>query len=152
MVSELENSPYSIAYSTAFETPIIVDSKSPYKYRITDRKVVFKGKYNKLRIMTKNITPIQSVMFEKEVFKKCGGFDESIDALEDWDMWIRFALKYDWKYIEKTTSIYRVPAVKEISEERTEFLNSTLDYVLEKYKNIELKTNNKEIFDLLNER
>lgn len=133
LVNELEKSNYSIAYTTAFETPTNVISKDPYIYETVDSKVVHFGEFSRLNLFRRNITPIQSVMFEKKVPLQCGGFDEKIEALEDWDLWIRFALKFKWKYIEKTTSLYRVPFHPEISNERQIFLNSTLEYVINKY-------------------
>lgn len=148
LVNELLKEDKKIAYTTAFETAITVNSRTPYKYDVKGVDVIHKGKFNRMKLFTKNITPIQAVMFHKDVYKKCGGFDEKIEALEDWDLWLRFALAYDWHYIEKTTSLYRVPYNRSESAERDQFLVSTLDYVVGKYDKIELKLSVKDIFDL----
>lgn len=148
LVNELVNSNYKVAYSTAFETPIRVFSKSPYVYEITDRKVEYKGEFNRMRLMSSNITPIQCVMFEKEVFEKCGGFDEKIESLEDWDLWIRFALKYDWKYVPRTTSLYRVPYDRFQFLQRSQFIDSNLNYIKEKYKDTEVHLTVKDLWYL----
>lgn len=150
LVNEAVKSGKKIAYSTAFETPIIIESRVPYKYKVMDSNVIHKGKFNRMRLFKQNITPIQAVLFHKDVYKECGGFDETIEALEDWDLWIRYALKFDWHYVEKTTSLYRVPANRSESNERIQFLLSTLDYVTSKYDDVELKMSVKDIYEIMN--
>ena len=59
-------------------------------------------------------------MFEKKLFDLYGGLDEEVDALEDWDLWVRFSLHTDFIYVEKTTSIYRVPYDKKTNKKKTE--------------------------------
>lgn len=145
LVYELETNNLDIVYSTAFETAIEVVSKDPYKYIIKDKMIRFFGHFSRLKLYQNNITPIQSVMFKKEVFENCGGLDENIDALEDWDLWLRFSLKYNFNYVEKTTSIYRVPYNNSISNERQKFLNSSLDYLTKKHANNKVELN---IFDI----
>lgn len=134
LVKELENSNYRIAYTTAFETPFIVHSQVPYIYEVKDIGVTHQGEFSKLNLYKQNITPIQAVMFEKEIFKECGGFDETIDACEDWDLWVRFSLNNPFLYIEKTTSLYRTPFDTSKSQERQVFLDTTLKYLDTKFK------------------
>ena len=150
LVSELESSNYKVAYTTSFETAINIFSKSPYKYKIEKVYNGISTDFSYLKIMYNNITPIQSVMFDREVYESCGGFDLELDALEDWDLWIRFSLKYPFKYIKRTTSIYRVPALNEDIKNRTEFLNSYLNKVRNKYKSEIIKSNMKEVDDFTN--
>lgn len=145
LVGELENSKEKVAYTTAFETPIEIYSKDPYKYKVLKQEVVYSTKFSLLKILYSNITPIQAVMFEKEVCEECGGFDLRLDALEDWELWIRFALKYPFKYVKRTTSIYRVPAKKDDSLKRQEFLTKYLELVREEYKNTVVSVKGKEI-------
>lgn len=135
LVNEMIKNNAYVAYATAFETPIVIESKDPYVYHITDKYINFNGGFSRIYLYKNNITPIQAVMFRKEVFETCGGFDEKIDALEDWDLWINFSLKYYFYHTEKTTSLYRVPANQTINHERQLFLNSSLKYILEKHAN-----------------
>ena len=86
-------------------------------------------------------------MFNREVYEKCGGFDVKLDALEDWDLWIRYALKYPFKFVKKTTSIYRVPGIREDVDKRTEFLTSYLDIVRSKYKNEKVDADMNDVID-----
>ena len=57
-----------------------------------------------------NYLPIQSVLFRRSAYERHGGFTETLDALEDWDLWLRLARDGDFVYVDKTTSIYRTPA------------------------------------------
>jgi glycosyltransferase involved in cell wall biosynthesis len=52
---------------------------------------------SKLDIMYKNVIGSTSVAFvRRECFEKCGLFDESLPACQDWDMWIRIGSVYDF--------------------------------------------------------
>lgn len=146
LVNELEQTDHKICYSSAFTTVQDIKDKENYKYEIKYITRLLFGEFSILNILKNNITPIQSVMFEKSVYEECGGFDETIEALEDWDLWIRFALKYKFKYIDKTTSLYRVPYKNEVGVKRQEFLNSTLEYVVNKYKDEEIKLTAKDVY------
>lgn len=146
LVHELETRNDKICYTSAFTTVQNITNKEKYQYDIKYITKLHYGNYSLLNILKNNITPIQSVMFEKSVYEKCGGFDESIEALEDWDLWIRFALKFGLKYIDKTTSLYRVPYKEHVNVQRQQFLNSTLEYVMNKYENEEIKLTAKDIF------
>ena len=60
--------------------------------------------------------------------------DETVDALEDWDMWVRYSLHTDFEFVLKTTSIYRVPAVREINAQRQKELDNALLIMRKKHK------------------
>lgn len=134
LVRTLEKSDNRAAYAFAFETPIEVKSKEPYVYTIYDYNCVHKTKFNKIELCHHNYIPIQCILFEKSLFEQYGGLDEMLDALEDWDLWVRYSLHTDFDCIGKTTSIYRVPKVKAISEKRQKDLDDALIVVREKHK------------------
>ena len=48
-----------------------------------------------------------SVMLRKELFDKVGNFDESLPACEDYDLWLRIAVKYKFHFIEEALIIKR---------------------------------------------
>ena len=81
-----------------------------------------------------NYIPIQTIMFEKKLFEEYGGLDESLDALEDWDLWVRYSLHTDFTCIKKTTSIYRVPYNRKENEKRQKALDEALIVVRNKHK------------------
>ena len=45
------------------------------------------------------------------------------------DLWIRYALRYPFLYVPKTTSLYRVPADKKTSRKRLRGLEDTVELV-----------------------
>ncbi|EKE97146.1 MULTISPECIES: glycosyltransferase [unclassified Tolypothrix] len=47
-------------------------------------------------------------LVRKEVFDTVGGFDESLSAAEDWDMWLRLAARYEFVVIPEVQVLYRL--------------------------------------------
>ena len=47
-----------------------------------------------------NIAP-SSTLIHKQIFQKVGLFDESLEVCEDYDLWLRIALKFDIALIDK---------------------------------------------------
>lgn len=134
LVRALEKSSCRAAYAFAFETPIEVISKTPYVYDIKAYNCVYRQRFDKIVLCHHNYIPIQCIMFEKSLFLEYGGLDENVDALEDWDLWVRYSLHTDFECVEKTTSIYRVPFNRQISEKRQKELDKALDVMREKHK------------------
>ncbi len=48
-----------------------------------------------------------SAMFRREVFEKCGNFDESLPYSEDWDLWFRISRVYPFVKLRQPTTLYR---------------------------------------------
>lgn len=46
-------------------------------------------------------------LIRKEVLVELGGFDESLDAAQDWDMWLRLADKYNFIGVPSVQILYR---------------------------------------------
>ena len=122
------------AYSTAFETPIKIESKDPYVYEVMTYNGVHKQAFDPVMLCHHNYIPIQCIMFEKSLFEDYGGLDETTDALEDWDLWVRYSTHTDYIFVFKTTSIYRVPAEQVINKDRQKALDDALIVMREKHK------------------
>lgn len=134
LVKALEEKNLRLAYSLAYETPINIKSTDPYIYEEVFHSLIYRQPFNRLLLFHHNYIPIQCIMFDKKLFLEYGGLDESLDALEDWDLWVRYALKDDFLFVEKVTSVYRVPFNKKVSEERQKILDSALHLVRKKHK------------------
>ncbi len=131
---QLVNNPdKKAAYAHAFETPIKVISKDPYVYEELFHNVQHRQPFNRLVLLHHNFFPIQCVLFSKELYNELGGIDPELEVLEDWDLWLKYALKYDFIYIEKVTSIYRVPAEREHHHSRQIMFDKYLKIVRDKY-------------------
>ena len=96
------------AHASAFEVPSQV--QNDVVIAEGDPSVVFRGPLNRVRMTGHNQLPIQSVMFERSLFTELGGFDEALDAQEDWHLWARYlSVSGNFTFVDKTTSRYRVP-------------------------------------------
>lgn len=122
------------AYATAFETEISIKSKEPYLYETRKYIKRHTQAFDRIMLCHHNYIPIQCIMFHKELFVKYGGLDETVDALEDWDMWLRYAMYTDFIFILKTTSIYRVPADQETKQNRQKDLDNALLVMRKKHE------------------
>ena len=69
-----------------------------------------------------NPLPIQSIVFTKGLFEKVGGVDETLEAFEDWDLWMRMLLETDIVYMDKATSIFKTPYDAAELEKREAFM------------------------------
>lgn len=99
-----------VAYSTAFEVPTTYDSadniRSEGPYEVANQQP-----FSRLQLCQANYLPILAVLFHRRLFDQHGGLDPDLDRLEDWDLWLRYsAATGGFAYLDKTTSLYRVPA------------------------------------------
>lgn len=124
---------YQLAYDLSFEVPTKVISEDPLKYEERDYKLVYNQDFDPEIILHHNFIPIQNVLFDRELYERFGGFDEDLDALEDWDLWIRYSHHTGFLKIPKVTSLYRVPAEKSDIEKRQVKLDGYYHVVKEKH-------------------
>ena len=134
LVSQLIKGKNRAAYAFAFETPVEIHSRDPYEYTVKRYREVHTQEFDKVILCHHNYIPIQTIMFEKKLFEEFGGLDETLDALEDWDLWVRYSLHTDFTCVKKTTSVYRVPHNRKINSERQKALDEALVVVRNKHK------------------
>ena len=84
--------------------------RSAQRMEFVSKRNVGKGSLRPIDFLADNPVPIQAVVFRKELYQSCGGLDPGLDALEDWDLWMRMICQSPVWGIEKATSIFRVPA------------------------------------------
>lgn len=138
LVKALEGNHHRVAYAIAEESQIVVSSKSPYYYEEKQRSVFYKQGFNRALLFYHNYIPIQCVLFERSLFLEYGGLDEALDALEDWDLWVRYACHTDFTYVEKVTSLYRVPYQAKQSVARQQVLDDAMQVVRQKHKSYQI--------------
>jgi glycosyltransferase involved in cell wall biosynthesis len=51
-----------------------------------------------------------NVLIRRQAFNEVGYFDESLSAVEDWDMWLRLAIRYHFVAVQSPQILYRVSA------------------------------------------
>ncbi len=100
-----------VVYGTALEIGTRIESSDNGELRYIEKKPVirYRQPFSKLTLWKKNFLPIQSVLFHRDLFERYGGFDEDLDQLEDWLLWVRYSLENDFQWVNKVTSLYRVP-------------------------------------------
>ena len=75
------------------------------------------------RMCQMNCIPIQTVLFRKNLFEQYGGLEESLDAHEDWSMWLRYwphakRIHEQGPDIRRATSIFVQPATPDGQQAR----------------------------------
>jgi hypothetical protein len=81
----------------------------------------------------RNFLPIQSVLFKRTLFLERGGFEAELEALEDWDLWQRYARGNCFVYAPVVTSLYRVPGNFVRYAQRQAILNQHRQIILDKH-------------------
>lgn len=154
LVTTLNQSMNKVAYSVAEEHQIKVKSLAPYIFKVKRTLIRYRHPFNRLLLSYMNLFPIQSVMFERSMFEQFGGFDESLDVLEDWDLWVRYAINEPFCFVDEVTSIYYTPYKNRRKHTRECNLKDAEQSIKEKYRiynfNVDVKQLNSEMDYVLN--
>lgn len=135
-VAQAENLPG--VYGIAWETPTVIDSDEPLRYRETAWLLRFQMPFNHATLWVENFMPIQTVLFHRRLYEKHGGFAVDMDQLEDWNLWTRYTLEDRFALVDKTTSLYRVPAESGVAQQRQEALD--LAYREARLRQLDMRT------------
>jgi glycosyltransferase involved in cell wall biosynthesis len=66
--------------------------------------------FSRTLLWLRNAIPIQAALFRRSLYERHGGLDVALDALEDWDLWLRYGSEKDFLAVDAVTSFYRLPA------------------------------------------
>jgi GT2 family glycosyltransferase len=117
----------SAAYSLAFEVQTSFDAgKSKYIERSFITNANHRQHWDYSTLQKYNFIPIQAIIFKRELYDRLGGFDEELDYLEDWNLWLRYGLGNKFFFVNKTTSLYRTPFDISIRMQRNELLKNAI--------------------------
>lgn len=97
-------------YAWAWEATTFDLAQGQMPVREKKRTLVKPGPLTPATLFMRNLVPIQAVLFRRSLYERYGGFDESLDYLEDWDLWLRYVAVARFVEIPEATSIYRTPA------------------------------------------
>ncbi|HUZ21440.1 MAG TPA: glycosyltransferase [Acidimicrobiales bacterium] len=64
--------------------------------------------FDPMLLQVTNFIPTICLMLPKNALHEAGGFDESLEVLEDWDLWIRLSRLIDFHHLPLVTCEYRV--------------------------------------------
>ena len=110
-------------YALAYEVRTHVLSEEPWVYENVMHSLIHRQPFSRPTLWHHNYFPIQTVLFQRSLFETYGGFDLDLENLEDWNLWVRYSLKNDFKLVPKVTSIYRVPDQLEKALQRQSVLD-----------------------------
>jgi GT2 family glycosyltransferase len=121
------------AYGLAFEvTTHVADDKGSYVEELMFTPPVFHQDWDYSVMQRHNFIPIQAIIFKKELYQRWGGFDLALDQLEDWNLWLRYGYGSNFRYVAKTTSLFRTPANSNVRAERHALLHNAYDMAVKR--------------------
>lgn len=127
LLSELTARPDCVgAYSDAFQ----VNAQAPNAEALETRKVVYSFDYSPERMLVHNYIPILCLMIRRSTLDQAGLFDESLEAVEDWEWLIRVTGTGELVHLPFVTAQYA-----HASEEKTRNTQN-LERVQDLYKKI----------------
>ena len=96
-----ENRQAAVAYSW---TDYIDESS---KFMKSGRRIKVNGDAFSKLLITNFLENGSNPLIRQQALEKVGGFDESLSAAEDKDMWLRLAADYEFVCVEKPQILYR---------------------------------------------
>lgn len=108
LVKAIQLKKYEVAYSVAQECYCMYNTQKCQYYEFS-KHVRYRVPFNRMYLLWTNYLPIQSVLFSRQLYLKYGGFREDYEALEDWDLWVRYACETEFYFVNEITSLYHVP-------------------------------------------
>jgi glycosyltransferase involved in cell wall biosynthesis len=89
--------------------------------------------FSRAALWMRNYLPIQAVLFRRSVLGVDRPFDERLDALEDWDLWLRLSRHGGFAVVTETTSRYRMAASQREQADRAVLHLPAFAYLAEKH-------------------
>jgi|GEM_PF-740587 len=132
----------------AIEGACDVDPQDSTKFEFIRKRNNARKQLKRIDFFYDNPVPIQAVVFNKKLFEQFGGLDENLDALEDWDLWIRYVCHAKFAYAEKATSIYKIPARPKDYEKRDEEISKYRKAVFEKMASYQSTISAQDVYGL----
>lgn len=123
MDAALKNPEYSLFYAKADEAAVQVHNTDPFVYEtVTLSQPPFRA-YTRENLLLNNMFPIQAILFKRDLYDAWGGFNETLDALEDWELWLKYAQSGSFFFADYTTSVYKVPSDANMAAKRKGMLH-----------------------------
>ena len=116
------------AYGLSFEVhTAVADDKAFYTEHSFHTPQAFYQEWDYNVLQQYNFIPIQAIIFKRELYERCGGFDLALDQLEDWNLWLRYGYGQQFSLVAKTTSLFRTPADIDVRADRHALLHQAYE-------------------------
>ncbi|MDZ8262017.1 glycosyltransferase [Nostoc sp. ChiQUE01b] len=99
-----ENATATVAYSWTD----YIDENS--EIVLSGTHVIANGDVYEKLLLTNFLENGSNPLIRREALLKLGGFDESLSAAQDWDMWLRLAGQFDFVCVPSVQILYRISA------------------------------------------
>ncbi len=107
MVTKLEARGMKVGYSDAHRIDQQRDGPEG-PWREVSRSVPYSEDFSRIGLFRRAYIHLVTVVFHRECVERLGGFDESLEVLEDWDLFFRFAQDYDFLHVPEVTTAFRI--------------------------------------------
>ena len=125
MAALMQNSQMAAAYALSMEVQTdVAPDMSNYTELSFHTPGLFRQEWDYKVLLHHNFIPIQAILFNRKLYEQRGGFNLSLDQLEDWNLWLRYGYRNEFAYVAKTTSLFRSPAKQEVRSARHDLLHS----------------------------
>lgn len=138
LISYLPRSDFKVAYTDSLMAYKEYDSETK---ELSDKgkELVFSEDFDYAFLIFENYIPFMCLLFERETLINSGGFDNSFNLYEDWDLLIRIGEKHPFHHIKKVTAEYNQWSHElQISQRNKDpqFLKQSYLKVLSKHKDM----------------
>ena len=142
MAALTRNCQLSAAYALSMEVQTdVAPDMSTYTELSFHTPGLFRQEWDYKVLLHHNFIPIQAIIFKRDLYEQHGGFNLTLDQLEDWNLWLRYGYKNQFAYIAKTTSLFRSPAKPEVRSARHDLLHKAYNEAKEAaLKSLRLET------------
>ena len=105
LVAAHRQGPEPVVYADA-ATVVYGQGNGGWEPRV--RTLQYSLDYDPDYLLLANYIPIHTLILPRELFRKVGGFDESLEYSEDWDFLIRLSAEAPFRHLRAVTCEYRV--------------------------------------------
>lgn len=106
LVRELRAGPQKVVYTDAH--CLRLEKGESGVWNEVERSVPYSQDFSRLLLFRQAYIHLVTVGHHRECFERLGGFDETLEVLEDWDMFFRFTQDYDFRHVPEVTAAFRI--------------------------------------------
>ncbi len=106
-LEELRRGQFRVVYTDAHRIDQVREHEGG-PWREVGRSVPYSQDFSRLMLFRQAYIHLVTVVHHRACVESLGGFDESLEVLEDWDLFFRFAQDYEFRHLPVVTSAFRI--------------------------------------------